>query len=157
MVLQAFSIFSCKIQVLLLSGHQLFHWYTEAKKEDWRGAVAHVASHAKPDDAVVFSKSFLSYPFCYYFEELNTAGVELIPYFFEDQQVKWHGDSHCMMKKPSLTSSSNFESAYKKVWVILSHVNEEQSQTIEDFFLNNYKVSSITPFYDIKILFYIQP
>jgi hypothetical protein len=48
-------------------------WYVNGVKDDWRSAVAWVASEARPGDGIIFEPSYLVLPFDYYAHDTDPA------------------------------------------------------------------------------------
>jgi hypothetical protein len=69
------------VALFVLAFGGLRTWYTQIRKDDWRGAAMYVASRAAPGDAIVFSPPGARWPVEYYLEQLRPEGILLVPIF----------------------------------------------------------------------------
>ncbi len=94
--------------ILVLTIPSLATVYGGGQKENWRDGAAYVASHAQPQDIIVFYDAYVNIPFNFYY---NGAGHQLlISRFAPDAEMAAHVES--------LTSSR-----YPRLWLVLSHAD----------------------------------
>jgi mannosyltransferase len=157
--------------LLVLSGRQVYAWYSLYLKEDWRDATSYILSRVKPNDAIVFYSPDTRIPFDYYRQvrasDLRPAEV----LYFNPEKYSVSGSIYDIPAgfsqggrlpepDPGLTARL---ADYNRVWLVLSHDQlpnralgrEQQCWTIMYSLLQNYNLNIDKKFAYIRVFLFI--
>jgi mannosyltransferase len=113
----------------VLSGRQVYAWYTLDLKEDWRAAAGYVLSSSGTNDAVVFYSPDLSIPFDYYKLKTDPSRSPVEVLYFDPGKYPLSGSIYNIppgfsqggrLPEPDLDLAGRL-SQYDRVWFVLSH------------------------------------
>lgn len=99
------------ILVVAVLGSSLPGYYATEHKTQWDETAAHVEENAEAGDLVLVSESYTQTPFLHYFEREDVT-VEPVDSSISDDELRATIDNH------------------DRVWVVLSHLDEEERQRI---------------------------
>jgi mannosyltransferase len=97
-----------------------YDWSPQARKEEWRGVVDYLATHARPDDAILIHPDFVRIPFQYY--------------------ERGPGHAYAVFPGP-LSAEAQVEPAMQKivwhpvVWLVQSHIETPDPQRLVEGWL----------------------
>ncbi len=107
------------VGLVVASGVGLGAFYARGSAQDWRGAVAAVAGHARPGDGVVIFAPYNRIPFEWYVHDHRAAETLLHPIFpvgaWSDDALRY--DTSITVRTSAIAADAT---GYHRVWLVLS-------------------------------------
>jgi mannosyltransferase len=146
--------------VIFLASQSLFTSYGE-QREDWRGVVSFVTSHARAGDGIIIYAPYVRGAFEYYLSKSGSIPRAPHPVF---PDVPWSSNHLTEPAGPPLPSvlRSLVNDPYPRIWLVLSHEStilreRQETRSIQGSLDRSYEAMAEKTFDGVRLLLYQAP
>jgi len=128
--------------IIILASINIWSYFSDTHKDQWREAVAYIESRAETKDLLVFVYGYHQIPYDYYGKRHDLEKKSLLT-------------NYRVLKTEDLNNLNLKAENQQKIWIILNQPIENCNyQEVFDNYLKGYSLSQFTQFYNIELFEY---